>query len=73
MLNLDLATNMEIQVERDNCNTMMVVIAKDWWNGLTTVDEYLEQFVICSHRYQECIDRLLKDWVWAVRVAAQLD
>jgi len=73
MLDLSLATNMEIQVERDNANAMMAVTANDWWSGLTNFEEYLGLFMVYSQRYQECTDRLLRDWDWAVRVAEQLE
>jgi hypothetical protein len=72
MLDLTLATTMEIQMERDNCHMMVGLLVKSYQNGLLTTDELIDQSAWYERRYLECVERLLQDWAWAVKVTEGL-
>jgi hypothetical protein len=72
MLNLKLATTMEIQLERDNCDAMLTSLTETYQDGFLTIDELIDQSAWYAERYQQCVDRLLTDWVWAAKVAEGL-
>lgn len=72
MLDLNLATTMEIQAERDNCYAKLELYVQAHREGLITTDEAIDQSAWYERRYQECISRLIKDWAWAVKVSEGL-
>jgi hypothetical protein len=72
MLDLNLATTMEIQLERDNCYAQLRILDAGFREGFLTADELIDQSAWYEGRYQECVERLLQDWTWAARVAEGL-
>ncbi len=72
MLDLNTATTMEIQLERDNSWALFELANRSFQDGLLSVNEFLDQGTPYQRRYEECKKRLIKDVAFAIQVAQQL-
>ena len=72
MPDLNQATFLEIQMERDKSYRKLELINHSFQDGLLSVNEFLDQATPHLRSYEECKDRLVKDVAWANEVAQQL-
>lgn len=72
MFNVNTASTMEVQLERDKSQDMIQIIEQAYLNGLITMEELFQQGAPWNRHYRKCLAGLNMDFDEAVKLAEKL-